>query len=439
MGLEILDIMFRGICVGVAASITVGPVAVLCIQRTLSKSRRSGIVSGLGVACADTFMAMAALFFYSMLQTQIEQYNTLLRVIGGIFVVIVGVYIFAQNPVPQIRRNRAGKTSLWQDFASIFGLTIANFIMVIPYILAFFAVFKISGGDITHEGVGGFFRAMFIIAGFFGGAAAWWTMLAFVINLFRRLQKQGYWVFTRYFQHSLIYSPMSDNKHKIIIAIDGFSSCGKSTFAKAIARELGYIFIDTGAMYRAVTLYALEHGAIRSGIVDEDAVVRLLDQIAITFRFNPERGASDIYVNGDLVEGKIRTIEVSNCVSRVSAIAAVRRKLVAMQQEMGRRRGVVMDGRDIGTVVFPDAELKIFMTADPRVRACRRYDELRAKGDPVSLEEIERNVRERDKADMGRAISPLRQAEDAIVLDNSCMTVGEQMAWFMKEFEQVTR
>lgn len=232
---------------------------------------------------------------------------------------------------------------------------------------------------------------------------------------------------------------MSDNKHKIIIAIDGFSSCGKSTFAKAIARELGYIFIDTGAMYRAVTLYALEHGAIRSGIVDEDAVVRLLDQIAITFRFNPERSASDIYVNGDLVEGKIRTIEVSNCVSRVSAIAPVRRKLVAMQQEMGRRRGVVMDGRDIGTVVFPDAELKIFMTADPRVRACRRYDELRAKGDQVSLEEIERNVRERDKADMGRAISPLRQAEDAIVLDNSCMTVGEQMAWFMKEFEQVTR
>lgn len=154
MGFEFLDVMFRGICVGVAASITVGPVAVLCIQRTLSKSRRSGIVSGLGVACADTFMAMAALFFYSMLQTQIEQYNTLLRVIGGIFVVIVGVYIFAQNPVPQIRRNRAGKTSLWQDFASIFGLTIANFIMVIPYILAFFAVFKISGGDITHEGVG---------------------------------------------------------------------------------------------------------------------------------------------------------------------------------------------------------------------------------------------------------------------------------------------
>ena len=134
MALEIVETLFRGICVGVAASITVGPVAVLCIQRTLSKSRRSGIVSGIGVACADTFMAMAALFFYSMLQARIEQYDTLLRVIGGIFVVIVGVFIFAQNPVPQIRRNRAGKTSLWQDFVSIFGLTIANFIMVIPYI-----------------------------------------------------------------------------------------------------------------------------------------------------------------------------------------------------------------------------------------------------------------------------------------------------------------
>ena len=168
MAFEIVETLFRGICVGVAASITVGPVAVLCIQRTLSKSRRSGIVSGIGVACADTFMAMAALFFYSMLQTQIEQYNTLLRVIGGIFVVIVGVFIFAQNPVPQIRRNRAGKTSLWQDFASIFGLTIANFIMVIPYILAFFAVFKISGGDMADHTFGGFMRSLFVIAGFFG-------------------------------------------------------------------------------------------------------------------------------------------------------------------------------------------------------------------------------------------------------------------------------
>lgn len=230
---------------------------------------------------------------------------------------------------------------------------------------------------------------------------------------------------------------MSDNKHKIIIAIDGFSSCGKSTFAKAIARELGYIFIDTGAMYRAVTLYALEHGAIRSGIVDEDAVVRLLDQIAITFRFNPERGASDIYVNGDLVEGKIRTIEVSNCVSRVSSIREVREKLVAMQQRMGRDRGVVMDGRDIGTVVFPDAELKLFMTADPKVRAERRYAELRAKGDRVSMEEVLENVVSRDRADMNRAISPLRQAPDAVVLDNSRMSVDEQMAWFMERYEKM--
>ncbi len=226
---------------------------------------------------------------------------------------------------------------------------------------------------------------------------------------------------------------MSTKQHKIIIAIDGYSSCGKSTFAKAIAARLGYIFIDTGAMYRAVTLYALEHGAIRSGIVDEEEVVRLLKEIQITFRFNPERGASDIYVNGDRVEGKIRTIEVSNCVSAVSAIAEVRKMLVKMQQEMGQRKGVVMDGRDIGTVVFPDAELKIFMTADPKVRAQRRYDELTAKGDQVSLEEIEQNVRDRDYQDMHRAISPLRKADDAIELDNSHMTVEEQMEWVMEQ------
>ena len=186
MYLEIIEILLRGFCVGVAASITVGPVAVLCIQRTLSKSRRSVIVSGLGVAAADTTMAMIAYFCYSMLQAQIDQYNQLLRVIAGIFVVIVGVYIFFQNPVPQIRRNRAGKTSLGQDFASIFGLTIANFIMVIPYILAFFAVFKISSGDMTQTGFGGFVRSVFVIAGFFGGAAFWWTFLACVISLFRR-------------------------------------------------------------------------------------------------------------------------------------------------------------------------------------------------------------------------------------------------------------
>ena len=163
----------------------------------------------------------------------------------------------------------------------------------------------------------------------------------------------------------------------------------------------------------------------------------LLKDISITFRFNPQRGASDIYVNGDLVEGKIRTIEVSNCVSPVSAIGQVREKLVAMQQEMGRRKGVVMDGRDIGTVVFPNAELKIFMTADPKVRAERRYAELTAKGDKVSFEEILDNVVSRDKADMSRAISPLQQAEDAIVLDNSYMTIPEQMEWFDKEFQRV--
>ena len=231
---------------------------------------------------------------------------------------------------------------------------------------------------------------------------------------------------------------MSENRNKIIIAIDGYSSCGKSTFAKAIAARLGYIFIDTGAMYRAVTLYALEHGAIRSGIVDEERVKELLPEISIAFRFNPERGASDIYVNGDRVEGRIRTIEVSNCVSGVSAIPEVRRKLVAMQQEMGRRKGVVMDGRDIGTVVFPDAEMKIFMTADACVRARRRYDELRAKGDDVSLEEIECNVLSRDRADMSRSVSPLRRADDALVLDNSRMSVDEQMDWFLQRFAEAT-
>lgn len=227
-----------------------------------------------------------------------------------------------------------------------------------------------------------------------------------------------------------------DNK-KIIIAIDGHSSCGKSTFAKAIAARLGYIFIDTGAMYRAVTLYALEHGAIHSGIVEEAEVEAMLKDINIDFRFNPQRGASDIYVNGDLVEGKIRTIEVSNCVSAVSSIAAVREKLVAMQQAMGLKRGVVMDGRDIGTVVFPEAELKIYMTADAMVRAERRFKELTEKGDNVTLEEIYENVVSRDKADMSRKISPLRKADDAIVLDNSHMSVDEQMEWFDREYQRV--
>ena len=228
-----------------------------------------------------------------------------------------------------------------------------------------------------------------------------------------------------------------DNKKKIVIAIDGFSSCGKSTFAKAIAAKLGYIFIDTGAMYRAVALYALEQGAIVEGVVDQARVEQLLGEVEISFRFNAERGASDIYVNGVYAEDRIRGIEVSNCVSKVSSIGAVREKLVAMQQQMGSERGVVMDGRDIGTVVFPDAELKIFMTADPKVRAERRYKELTAKGDEVTMEEILENVISRDQADMTRAISPLRRAEDALELDNSYMSVEEQMAWFMERYNKI--
>ena len=227
------------------------------------------------------------------------------------------------------------------------------------------------------------------------------------------------------------------DKKKIIIAIDGHSSCGKSTFAKAIAARLGYIFIDTGAMYRAVTLYALENGAIEMGVLDEQRIVAMLPDIDIDFRFNPQRGASDIYVNGDLVEGTIRTIEVSNYVSQVSSVGAVREKLVALQQQMGLKRGVVMDGRDIGTVVFPDAELKIYMTADAMVRAERRFKELTAKGDKVTLEEIYENVVSRDKADMSRAISPLRKADDAIVLDNSYMSVEEQMEWFLEKYNAI--
>ena len=227
------------------------------------------------------------------------------------------------------------------------------------------------------------------------------------------------------------------DRKRIIIAIDGHSSCGKSTFAKAIAARLGYIFIDTGAMYRAVTLYALENSIIENGIVDEERIKSSLGDIDIDFRFNPQRGASDIYVNGDLAEGKIRTIEVSNCVSAVSSIAEVRSKLVAIQQQMGHKGGVVMDGRDIGTVVFPDAEIKIYMTADPMVRAERRFKELTAKGDSVTLEEVYDNVVSRDKADMTRAISPLRKADDAVVLDNSYMSVEEQMAWFDELYKSV--
>lgn len=216
----------------------------------------------------------------------------------------------------------------------------------------------------------------------------------------------------------------------ITIAIDGFSSCGKSTFAREIAAYMGYRFIDTGAMYRAVTLFAMRRGAVGMGRVDAAALVAMLDEMEIDFRFNPSRGASDIYLCGEMVEGAIRTIEVSNCVSEVSSIPEVRTKLVALQQQMGRKSGVVMDGRDIGTVVFPHAELKIFMTAEMSVRVERRYLELRGRGEEVSREQIERNIRERDIADQRRAVSPLRRADDALLLDNSCMTLARQMEWF---------
>lgn len=222
----------------------------------------------------------------------------------------------------------------------------------------------------------------------------------------------------------------SSSQNRVVIAIDGYSSCGKSTFAKRIASRLGYIFIDTGAMYRAVTLYAIEHGVFDGGALDERRLFEQLDDICIDFRFNPSRGASDIYVNGEWVEGKIRTVAVSNCVSAVSSIPEVRSRLVAMQQQMGRCKGVVMDGRDIGTVVFPDAELKIFMTADNSVRAERRYKELIAKGEEVTMEQIASSIIARDRADTTRAVSPLRKADDAIVLDNSQMTLDQQMIWF---------
>lgn len=222
----------------------------------------------------------------------------------------------------------------------------------------------------------------------------------------------------------------------IIVAVDGYSSCGKSTFARLVASRKGYLFIDTGAMYRAVTLYAIEHNMASGNEVDDPAdLIAELDNIDIAFRFNPQIGASDIYLNGRSVEGAIRTVTVSNLVSAVSRIPEVRTKLVAMQQAMGRSGGVVMDGRDIGTVVFPDAELKIFMVADPKVRAQRRFDELRSKGDSnITFEDVEQNLTDRDYKDEHRAVSPLRRADDAIVLDNSSMTIDQELEWFDRIF-----
>ena len=226
---------------------------------------------------------------------------------------------------------------------------------------------------------------------------------------------------------------------KIIVAIDGLSSCGKSTMARELAQEVGYTYIDTGAMYRAVTLYALRRGLLApDGQIDTAALEKQIGDIRITFRVNPATGRSETYLNGEQVEAAIRSMEVSAQVSRIASLPFVRRALVAQQQAMGRQKGLVMDGRDIGTVVFPEAELKIFVTATDEVRAKRRVDELRGKGTEVSMEEVLRNVRERDRLDMERAESPLRRADDAIELDNTHLTIPEQRALLLRLFHQAT-
>ncbi len=226
---------------------------------------------------------------------------------------------------------------------------------------------------------------------------------------------------------------------KIIVAIDGLSSCGKSTMARELAQEVGYTYIDTGAMYRAVTLYALRRGLLApDGQIDTAALEKQMSDIRITFRVNPATGRSETYLNGEQVEAAIRSMEVSAQVSRIASLPFVRRALVAQQQAMGRQKGLVMDGRDIGTVVFPEAELKIFVTATDEVRAKRRVDELRGKGTEVSMEEVLSNVRERDRLDMERAESPLRCADDAIELDNTHLTIPEQRALLLRLFHQAT-
>lgn len=229
---------------------------------------------------------------------------------------------------------------------------------------------------------------------------------------------------------------MSKKKKKIIITVDGYSSCGKSTFAKAIATELGYIYIDSGAMYRAVTLFALRRGLVKDGVADEEQILAAMPEISITFRPDSATGFPATYLNGEKVEREIRDREVSDSVSPVSTIAGVRARLVELQRAMGAGGGVVMDGRDIGTVVFPDAELKIFMTASPEVRAQRRYLELVSKGLPADLEAVVKNITDRDRIDSSREASPLRRAEDAVILDNSEMTPAEQMEWFRDIYKE---
>jgi CMP/dCMP kinase len=219
---------------------------------------------------------------------------------------------------------------------------------------------------------------------------------------------------------------------KITIAIDGFSSTGKSTLAKQLAQQLGYVYVDTGAMYRAVTLYAMQHGYVSPHHLDAEGLTADLKQITLHFVFNPELGYGEMYLNGLNVEREIRTLEVSSLVSKVAEISAVRAKLVEQQQAMGKEKGVVMDGRDIGTVVFPDAALKIYMTASPETRAQRRFAELQAKGDSVTYEAVLQNVNERDYIDTHRADSPLVKADDAIELDNSNLSREAQLQRVME-------
>ena len=227
---------------------------------------------------------------------------------------------------------------------------------------------------------------------------------------------------------------------KITIAIDGHSSCGKSTMAKDLAKKVGYIYVDTGAMYRAVTLYALRNGLFNADdTIREEELQAKMSEINISFRLNEETGKPDTYLNDELVEQDIRTMEVSNLVSPIAALPFVRKALVAQQQKMGEEKGIVMDGRDIGTVVFPNAELKVFVTASAEVRAERRYKELIGKGMEADFDEILKNVQERDFIDSHREVSPLRQADDALLLDNSHMTIEEQNEWLLERFAERTK
>lgn len=224
---------------------------------------------------------------------------------------------------------------------------------------------------------------------------------------------------------------------KIIVAIDGFSSSGKSTMAKELAREAGYIYIDTGAMYRAVSLHAIRQGWLNKNNIDETALQQHIGDISIEFRTNAE-GKSETYLNGENVEKEIRSLDVANGASRISTLGFVRRELVRRQQDMGREKGIVMDGRDIGTVVFPQAELKLYISASPEVRARRRWLELKGKGESVSYNDVLANVIERDRRDTQRAESPLRKAEDAIEIDNSDLSPEEQMNIIRKLFQEAT-